>query len=138
MILNKSDTNTILLAEKLYMLEGKTLIEIARQIGKSEKTVRNWKEKYGWDAKKAEYLNSIRNLPQQLYEDYCAVMKSIRDDLANGREIASQRYNLASKLFDQIPKAAEVEKAARGIDSKKTDPEEFRKIMREELGLEQK
>ena len=137
LILNKTDSNTVILAEKLYLYEGKTLVEIAATIGKSEKTIRNWKDRYNWDSKKTDYLASIRNLPQQLYEDYTAVMQSIREDLAEKRTIAPARYNLADKHFEQIPKAAEVEKAAKGSEKVTVSPEMIMQAVRKSIGLEE-
>ena len=134
--MNKSDLNTVVLAEKLYLYEGMTFADIAAKTGKSEKTIRNWKNKYGWESKKAEYLKSIRNLPQQMYEDYTLLMQSIREDIAKGEEVSAARYNLALKLFDRIPQAAEVEKSARGAEeTKKINPADATKAVREAFGL---
>ena len=133
---NRSNHNDIALAEKLFLYENKTCIEIAEEIGKNRRTIETWKKKFGWDEKRAGIIESRRALPQQLFEDYSLIMKSIREDLAAGKEVSQQRYRLANQLFEQIPKAAEVEKAAAGAaKEKKVSEAEIINAFREFAGL---
>jgi len=138
---NRSDANTILLAKKLYVYEGQTLQQIADTIGKAEKTVRNWKNKYDWELEKAEYLDSISNLPRQIYEDYCMVRDNIRKTIRENKQPSPQMVKLFNMLFEQIPQAKEVELAAGiGTDNQPKNKEDIRKILtevvRKEVGLE--
>lgn len=134
---NRSNHNDIVLAEKLFLYENKTCIEIAEEIGKNRRTIETWKKKFGWDEKRAGIIESRRALPQQLFEDYNLIMKSIREDLAAGREVSQQRYRLANQLFEQIPKAAEVEKAAvPKTEEKKLSMDELVNIVKKAHGVE--
>ena len=135
---NRSNHNDIVLAEKLFLYENKTCIEIAEEIGKNRRTIETWKKKFGWDEKRAGIIESRRALPQQLFEDYNLIMKSIREDLAAGREVSQQRYRLANQLFEQIPKAEAVEKAAAGAaKEKKVSKAEIINAVRQAVGLEE-
>lgn len=139
--MNRSDSNTIILAEKLYCYEGYTIQKVADTVGKAEKTIRLWKQKHEWDKKKSDYMKSISDLPAQLYDDYTTIMEAIREDLREKRKPSQAMCNLAAKLFEQIPKAKAVEQAA-GTSNDKTPKniEEVRSAIREavrkELGLE--
>ena len=115
-----SDRNLISYGEKLYIYEHLTCVEIAKEVGKHRRTVEAWKKKYGWVAKRIQYMDSQRALPQKLYEHYNIVMDSICDDIKEKREVSASKYRLASLLFEQIPKAKEVEQAAAG-EIKKND-----------------
>ncbi|MBP5202292.1 hypothetical protein J6Z39_09150 [bacterium] len=110
------------LAEKLYVYENRTCVEIAQKTGKNRRTIETWKKKYGWEEKRAELLNSRRALPQKLMEHYNLIMDSIGKDLKEGKEVPASRYRLAAMLFEQIPKAEEVEKAAGAKTEKKEFP----------------
>ena len=116
---NISSSALVELAEKLYIYENRTCVEIAKKTNKNRRTIETWKKKYNWEEKRAELLNSRRALPQKLMEHYNIVMDSIGKDLREGKEIAASRYRLAAMLFEQIPKAEEVEKAASAKTEKK-------------------
>lgn len=139
--MNKSNPNTVLLAEKMYVYEGDSLQHIADTAGKSEKTIRNWKNKYDWEKKRLEYQESIENLPTQLYDDYQMIMGIIRADIEGKRKPSASMINLAFKLFDRIPEAKQVETAAganeeTGSLSHEEMKNVLRQVVREELGLE--
>jgi uncharacterized protein YjcR len=136
--MNKADNNTVLLAEKLYINDNMTCTEIADTIGKSRATVEKWARKYGWKEKRADLIGSRRALPQRIFELWNKVTTRIEKDIDEGREVSASRYRLASQLFEQIPKAEQVEKAASGKpEEKKTDPRQVAAAVREYLELDE-
>ena len=135
---NTSRNNDVLLAEKLYINDNMTCTEIADTIGKSRATVEKWARKYGWKEKRADLIGSRRALPQRIYELWNKVATQIEKDIDEGREVSASRYRLASQLFDQIPKAGQVEKAASGKpEEKKHDPRQVAAAVREYLELDE-
>lgn len=109
---NVSNHTLVELAEKLYVYEHATCVEIARKTGKNRRTIETWKSKYRWEEKRTGLLESQRALPQKLFEHYNVIMDSICDDIKNNRDVSASKYRLAAMLFEQIPKAKEVEQAA--------------------------
>lgn len=109
---NVSNHTLVELAEKLYVYEHATCVDIARKIGKNRRTIEVWKNKYRWEEKRTGLLESQRALPQKLFEHYNVIMDSICDDIKNNRDVSASKYRLAAMLFEQIPKAKEVEQAA--------------------------
>lgn len=135
---NKSSHNDIVLAEKLFIYENKTCIEIAGEIGKNRRTVETWKKKFGWDDKRTELIESRRALPQKIFEWYNLVMTGIEKALKAGEKVPASQYRLAAMLFDQIPKAEAVEKAASGaVAEKKFNKTEIIDAVRQAVGLEE-
>lgn len=135
---NKSSSNDILLAEKLYINDRMTCAEIAKQIGKSRGTVEKWANRYGWKDKRTELFESRRALPQKLYEWYSLVMDGIEKALKEGKEVSASQYRLAALLFEQIPKADAVEKAASGaVSQKKINKAEVIDAVRQAVGLDE-
>jgi hypothetical protein len=136
--MNKADNNTVLLAEKLYINDNMTCTEIADTIGKSRATVEKWARKYGWKEKRADLIGSRRALPQRIYELWNKITTQIEKDIDEGKEVSPARYRLASQLFEQIPKAEQVEKAASGKpEEKKHDPRQVAAAVREYLELDE-
>lgn len=53
-------------AEKLFH-DGKTMVEIAKQLGISDGTVRSWKNRYGWgDRSKKNKRNVAKKMTKKL------------------------------------------------------------------------
>lgn len=136
--MNKSNHNDILLAEKFYTYEHMSCSDIAEKIGKNRRTIETWKKKFGWEDKRTELIESRRALPQKLMEHYNLIMDSIGRDLKEGKEVPASKYRLAAMLFEQIPKAEAVEKAASGaVGEKKIDDSKVVKVVRQAFGLEE-
>lgn len=132
-------TNQILvsLAEKLFVYESKSCAEIAKKIGKNRRTVETWKNKFGWEEKRAELIESQRALPQKLYGWYNLIMEGIAKDLKKGEKISASQWRVAAQLFEQIPKADAVEKAGTAkTEEKKIDKSEIINAVRQAVGLE--
>ena len=135
--MNKADNNTVMLAEKLFVNDGMTCTEIADKVGRNRRTVESWKKKFGWEDKRAGLIESCRALPQRIYELWNKVATQIEKDIDEGKEVSPARYRLASQLFDQIPKAEAVEKAAVAkSETKKMLAKEIIDIVKKAHGVE--
>lgn len=135
--MNKADNNTVMLAEKLFVNDGMTCTEIADKVGRNRRTIESWKKKFGWEEKRAGLIESCRALPQRIYELWNKVATQIEKDINEGKEVSPARYRLASQLFDQIPKAEAVEKAAVAkSETKKMSAKEIIDIVKKAHGVE--
>ena len=80
--MTKKDTLAAL-AERMYVIEQMTINELASQLQVHEKTIRNWKEEFGWDKKRAQFLSSKAMFHEELYNFARKLMSSIEYDIAN-------------------------------------------------------
>jgi len=49
-------------AEELYIIDGLTLEEVAKEVGVSERTIANWSSEEGWREKQKEYRNAVSEI----------------------------------------------------------------------------
>lgn len=129
-------------AEVLYVEGQKTVEEIAEQLAVSDKSVRNWKDKGGWEQKREAYLKrktkSVEAF-EQLIEDLTA---EIAADRKKGRRPSVSRLNTLAglqKRLDALRGQAkrDTENLAEAEEEKKPalSPENYLKIERELFGL---
>lgn len=92
-------------AERLYVIEQCSMAEIASRLGVAERTVRNWKERAGnWDDKRRGYLASKQGFHEELYEFGRELLKSIRTDMAEGKEVSASRLYALLRLLPNLTK----------------------------------
>ena len=76
--------------------------EIAAHLKLSDKTVRVWAKKYGWEEKKAALLECKRATHQELYELVRLMTKAMSEDVAAKKEIAPQRVHALNGLVATV------------------------------------
>ncbi|MBF0481282.1 MAG: DUF1804 family protein [Desulfovibrionaceae bacterium] len=103
-------------AERLYVYEQCGLAEIASRLNVAERTVRNWKERGDWDAKRKAYMSSRKAFHEELYEFSRELMAGIREDLQAKREVSPGRLYAFTKILPNIFKAKEYEDVSRAND----------------------
>ena len=86
------------LARQMYMYEQCTFDEIARHIGRSDKTIRDWAEKDGWKRQREEILQNKFKLHDRLYLIVDKLTSRLLDDTDSGKEIDKELVNRIEKL----------------------------------------
>jgi uncharacterized protein YjcR len=125
-------------AERLYVIEQCSLAEIASRLMVAERTVRNWKEKAGdWEDKRRAYLGSRQSFHEELYEFARELLKKVREDMAEGKEVSANRLYALMRLIPNLVKVKDYEAVA---VSKRTETaggpitaEELAKIIDQQL-----
>lgn len=111
-------------AERLYVIEQCSLAEIASRLAVAERTLRNWKEKGGWDDKRRAYLGSRKSFHEDLYEFARDLMATIRDDWKAEREVSPSRLYSLIKIIPLITKAKDLDAVMKKINKSVDAPSE--------------
>ena len=96
-------------AERLYIHEFMTVEAIANRLNLARKTVMIWKEKYGWEAAKRNFLKSKQTFHEELYEFARKLMNDISADMESGEKIESGRMYAFCKLIPMFVKVKDYE-----------------------------
>ena len=100
-------------AERLYVLEGCALPEIASRLGVSERSVRAWKERAGdWDAKRNAYEGSRQSFHEELYEFGRELLTAVRRQVAEGKDVPPSRIHMLMRLIPNLTKVKDYELVA--------------------------
>ena len=125
-------------AERLYVIEQYSLIEIARKLNLSRNTPLEWKELGDWDNKRKQYLRSKQSFHEELYEFSKKLMKGISEDIDSGEKIDACRLYAFCRILPMIGKVKDYEDV---VAKKKEDtpkgltPELIAQIEEEVLGI---
>lgn len=96
-------------AERLYVIEQCTLGEIASRLRIHEKTAANWKEEGDWDSKRNKHLKGKRAFHEELYEFTRTLMRSIKTDLEEGKQVDPGRMFAFNNLVGKLKNVKEYE-----------------------------
>ncbi len=96
-------------AERLYVIEQCTLGEIASRLRIHEKTAANWKEEGDWESKRAKHLKGKRAFHEELYEFTRTLMRSIKSDLEEGKQVDPGRMFAFNNLVGKLKNVKEYE-----------------------------
>ncbi|MEZ7891169.1 MAG: phage terminase small subunit-related protein [Candidatus Wallbacteria bacterium] len=129
-------------AERMYISEARTIIDIAKTLGVSDKTVWSWVKQYNWESKRENLIKARTVNHSEMYSLATELIRSITDDMQGGKEPSAQRVQLLCKLWDIIPKAQKYESETNkdvkpeNTDESKNAKVEALNLLRKELGLE--
>ncbi len=140
------------IAERLYVVEQYTFEAIAKELGLSDKTVREWAKDGNWQAKQAALVQQRSALHEDLYAFARKLVKLISLDLDRlseptveadpGRDgRIESRINSLSRLLDKLPKAKgyeqqiRMEKESEVKASEKASPDAIEERVNEILGV---
>ncbi|HBE45731.1 MAG TPA: hypothetical protein DDW17_09915 [Deltaproteobacteria bacterium] len=96
-------------AERLYVVEQCTLMEIASRLRLGEKTVRIWKEEGDWETKRLQHIKSKEAFHEELYEFARKLMRTIKEDMENGEKVDPGRMYAFTRLLPLITKVKDYE-----------------------------
>ncbi|MDA8087610.1 MAG: DUF1804 family protein [Nitrospiraceae bacterium] len=122
-------------AERLFVIEQKSPMEIAGELSISEKTIRNWKAKGDWDKKRADYLRGRQAFHEELYEFARTLMKKVRADMEAGKDVSPGRMYALAKMIPYITKVKDYEDAAKKSGSDAEMKEALDLILESEYGI---
>jgi muconolactone delta-isomerase len=96
-------------AERLYVVEHCTLMEIASRLRLGEKTVRIWKDEGDWETKRLQHIKSKEAFHEELYEFARKLMRTIKEDMENGKKVDPGRMYAFIRLLPLITKVKDYE-----------------------------
>ena len=103
-------------ARRLYVAEHNTLKEIAEKLPVSYSTLRSWSRRDSWTSQRQEALLESQDFHSELYSLARSLSRSIREDLATGREVAPARFHAMGRLLDMLNKTYLYEAKIRGAE----------------------
>lgn len=107
-------------AQRMYVVEQMTIDEISSKLELNEKTIRRWKQRYDWDYKKENYINSKSMFHEELYNFARKLMTSIEADMDNKEKIDPGRMFAFTKMLPLITKIKDYEDS---VSKKQTEGE---------------
>lgn len=126
-------------AQRMFVVEQMTIEEIAVKLEVNEKTIRRWKQRYDWDYKKNNYINSKTMFHEELYNFARKLMTSIESDIDSNERVDPGRMFAFTKMLPLITKIKEYEesvsKKQRDSENKGITPDFIKLIETEILGM---
>ena len=95
-------------AEKMYVEQFITAMEIANRIGVHERTVRRWKAKGNWDEKRRMFYDEITDSKDSIYEFSRRMLQEIENDIDNKKHVDPSRFYTFLNLVDKLTKKQKV------------------------------
>ena len=92
------------IAEKMYVEQFITAMEIANRIGVHERTIRRWKAKGKWDEKRSKFYDEITASKDPIYEFSRKMLREIENDINNKKHVDPSRYYIFLNLVDKLTK----------------------------------
>ena len=136
--MNKRDT-LLEHAQRLYVVEQMTALDVAERVGVDERTIRRWKSEFKWDYKREQYISTKQMFHEELFNFARKLMASIELDMDNQEKIDPGRMFAFTKLLPMITKvkAYEDDVASKNIndESKELTPEFIKEINETFLGI---
>ena len=53
-------------AERFYVIEQMTMVEIAQLLNVHEKTIQNWKDEFNWDEKRNQFIQTKKSFHEEM------------------------------------------------------------------------
>jgi uncharacterized protein YjcR len=90
------------IAENMFVFQSLNREEIARRLKLSDKTVRIWAKRYGWEEKKAALLQAKSNTHLELYDLVRTLTQGLKADVDGQKEISWQRISALNGLVQTV------------------------------------
>jgi hypothetical protein len=129
-------------AERLFVIEGRSVKEITMKLSLVKSTVYKWMTKENWKEKRTQHKDMKTAFHEELYELARRLMRSIMSDLDSGKRIDGGRMLVLRAVLPHIIKIKEYEDMAKEPDPDRADMRKgltedvIKTIEREILGLE--
>ncbi len=125
-------------AERFYVIEQMTMVEIAQILNVHEKTIQNWKDEFNWDEKRAKFIQTKQSFHEEMYNFARKLMSTIEFDIDSGNKVEQGRLYTFAKMLPFITKIKEYEDSKNVVkdDKVKDITPDFIKMINEEfLGI---
>lgn len=96
------------IAEKMYIEQFVTVVEIANRISVHERTVRRWKTKGNWDEKRKNFYYGVTASKDSIYKFSRKMLREIENDIDNKKHVDPSRFNTFLNLVDKLTKKQKV------------------------------
>ena len=96
------------IAEKMYVEQFITAVEIANRIDVHERTIRRWKAKGNWDEKRKNFYNEITTSKDSIYKFSRRMLRGIENDVDNKKHVDPSRFYTFLNLVDKLTKKQKV------------------------------
>jgi len=121
--------HVIALAKRMFVNEGRSIESIAKEIGASEFTVRNWRNKGKWVEEKESICNG-EQLAKDLYSLSVFLKKQVEIQLRETGKVDEKQAKLLIELLPKIENVARVElelkKANKAEENTQSIPDEVK------------
>ena len=125
-------------AERFYVIEQMTMVEIAQILNVHEKTIQNWKDEFNWDEKRTKFIQTKQSFHEEMYNFARKLMSTIESDIDSGNKVEQGRLYTFAQMLPFITKIKEYEDSKNVVkDDKVKDitPDFIRMINEEFLGI---
>ena len=96
-------------AERFYVIEQMTMVEIAQLLNVHEKTIQNWKDEFNWDEKRNQFIQTKKSFHEEMYNFARKLMNTIEYDIDSGNKVEQGRLYTFAKMLPFITKIKEYE-----------------------------
>ena len=93
-----------ILAEKYYVEEQQTLLQISKRLNISDKTLYRWKRDNNWEQKRQKFLSSQYNCYSSLQELLLYLSKDALEKIKAGEIPEAASLNFIAKMSEKMPK----------------------------------
>jgi len=135
-------------AEKLFVENFLSLVEIEKKIGVSTRTLGKWKKEYNWEKKQLEHQKELESLTGKMTDIADNILTKIQDfqeDPENNNEPSKADLYLLDRILPKIKTTFNFETQKKQAEESKTESKEKKglskenreKILRELYGIEQ-
>ena len=125
-------------AERFYVIEQMTMVEMAQLLNVHEKTIQNWKDEFNWDEKRNQFIQTKKSFHEEMYNFARKLMNTIEYDIDSGNKVEQGRLYTFAKMLPFITKIKEYEdsKDKHNDEQTKDITPDFIKMINEEfLGI---
>ena len=96
-------------AERFYVIEQMTMVEIDQLLNVHEKTIQNWKDEFNWDEKRNQFIQTKKSFHEEMYNFARKLMNTIEYDIDSGNKVEQGRLYTFAKMLPFITKIKEYE-----------------------------
>ncbi|MCI1272847.1 MAG: hypothetical protein LKG27_00225 [Clostridiaceae bacterium] len=127
-------------AERLFIYDGLSADEIARNFEISRRTIFYWKKDYNWNKKRSDYLFNNTRLSFEINDFTRKLMDKIMADIDNNKQVSQSEIYTVLNLIKRMPEIKnyenEIIKAKKEEKPKELTPKFIKQIQKDILGVE--
>ena len=90
-------------AERFYVIEQMTMVEIAQLLNVHEKTIQNWKDEFNWDEKRNQFIQTKKSFHEEMYNFARKLMNTIEYDIDSGNKVEHSTIQSTAHIYLNTP-----------------------------------
>lgn len=91
-------------AERLYVIEGMNLDDIAARVNITTRSLSDWKKEGEWERKRKNLLAQKNAFHEELYDFSRVLLRRIKTDIENGEDPSTGQLYTLTNLLNSIGK----------------------------------